>query len=159
MPGHEVWQEILSLFFALLQGFELCTEPVKNFPVRFVHGLRDFPGNMLRGNFKMPGNMVITDHPQVTGIIGKGQIVPDAGTDEDMSDTGNSANPGKQPALFFVTGVKVFTGWAAAFIRTCTAAFPQVAGEVIHIRCRTPDILDNAVEGRHLCHAGYFTDD
>ena len=114
---------------------------------------------MLRRNFKMPGNMVVTDRLQVPGIIGKGQVVPDAGTDENVFDAGDPANPGEQPALFLMTGMEIFAGRAAPLIRTGTAGFPLVAGEMVHIRRWASNILDNTSEGRHLRHAGYFTDD
>jgi hypothetical protein len=114
---------------------------------------------MLRGNFEMPGNMVVTDHLHIPGIVGKSQIIPDAGTDEDMFDTGDPANPGKQPALFSMTCPEVFTGRAAAFICTGTDGFPLVAGKAVHVRGRTPDILDDSFESWHLGHPCHFTDD
>ena len=85
--------------------------------------------------------------------------LPDPGTNENMPDTGDPADTGEKPALFFMAGPEVFTGRTAALVRTGTPDFPLVAGKAIHIRCRATDILDGAFEGRHLRHAGYFTDD
>ena len=82
---------------------------------------------MFRGNLEMPGDMVVRNKIEIPGIVGKCQIIPDTGTNEYVFYTGDPANPGKQTALFFMTGPEIFTGRIAALVRTGTTGFPQVA--------------------------------
>lgn len=109
--GHEVWHQILihSQFFIELLIF--FPEALVYRIFRFSHTAEYGIGNMLRRHLQLAADMMENQLPEKSIILIRQQIVePDAGTDEDLLDAGQTAQAAQKLQIILVIGFQVGAG-------------------------------------------------
>ena len=160
MGADEVRHEILLLAGGFAGLFKLGLERLEGIVMRFLHHVQYVRADVFGGDLEVAADEVLGQEPDVVLAL-QGQIVPDAGGDEDvrffllcvspLEDAIQHGDDGVVGRQFRTRRRKqaahAFTGWGGG------------TGHAVHVGGRAADVLDGAAELRMLRDAVQFVND
>ena len=162
MRGNQVGDQILFLSEGTVDFGISLTEPVIDIASRLSHDGKNLGTDMLGSNFQLTADVILTELPQkgIRGIC-HDIVIPEARADKDLLDARQLTDLSQQLDIIRMIHHEVFTGLREETLTVFAGAVFEllVAGRTPEIGGRAADIVNIALEIRHLCkHPGFLKD-